>query len=67
MIDGLAMGGTRKGEYCRTIEMLVEMLNTSEENVKHALYFLHDSQYDNKDLLEMAELIPTNKLKKENQ
>lgn len=50
-------GATKKGEYYRTIEMLVDKLGCTEKQVMEALYFLYDSQYDNKDLKNMAELI----------
>ncbi|UUV46136.1 hypothetical protein [Bacillus phage vB_BanS-Thrax1] len=50
-------GATKNGEYHRTIEMLVEMTGKTEKEVMNILYFLHDSQYSNKDLKEMADLI----------
>jgi hypothetical protein len=49
-------GGTKTGEYLRTIEMLVEKTGKSQKEVAMILYFLHDSQYDNTDLKNMANL-----------
>lgn len=53
-------GGTKIGEYTRTIEMLMKMTNCGKNDIARILYFLHDSQYDNLDLKKMADLI-TNK------
>jgi hypothetical protein len=54
-------GATKNGEYYRTIDMLVNMTNKTEKEVMNILYFLYDSQYDNKDLKAMADLISTKK------
>lgn len=57
MIIGLANGGTKEGEYNRTIQMLKEKTGKTKEEVMHILYFLHDSQYGNNELREMADII----------
>ncbi|QDH49968.1 hypothetical protein BEYONPHE_281 [Bacillus phage Beyonphe] len=54
-------GATKEGEYYRTIEMLVEMTGKTEKEVMNILYFLYDSQYDNKDLRKIADLIANSK------
>lgn len=51
------LGATKNGEYHRTIEMLMNMTGKTEKELMKVLYFLHDSQYDNKDLKAMADLI----------
>lgn len=51
------MIGTKNGEYARTIEILMDKLDSSQESIAEILYFLYDSQYDNSDLKAMAELI----------
>lgn len=51
------IGGTKAGEYCRTIEMLMQKTGKSAKEVAGILYFLHDSQYDNADLKAMADLV----------
>lgn len=69
MIHYGMMGSTKNGEYARTIEMLRQMTTKKNKasdvlvDVERVLYFLHDSQYDRKDLLEMAKLITDNKKK----
>lgn len=65
-----SIGSTKDGEMYRTIEMLVEMTGSTEEEIMGALYFLYDSQYSNNDLLKMADLIRNkiaskNRLKKQ--
>jgi len=57
MSNACNIGGTKTGEYWRTIEMLMQKTNKSAEDIMYILYFLHDLQYDNKDLKEMANLI----------
>lgn len=57
MIEYGLFGSTKEGEYHRTIEMLTEMTGKSKKDVMRILYFLHDSQYDNKELKEIADLI----------
>lgn len=50
-------GATKEGEYYRTIDMLVNMTGKTKKEVMMILYFLYDSQYENKDLKSMADLI----------
>lgn len=50
-------GGTKVGEYWRTIEMLMQKTGKTKEEVMYILYFLYDSGYEGKDLKAMAELI----------
>jgi hypothetical protein len=50
------MGATKNGEYTRTIEMLMEKTGKTKKEVAMILYFLYDSQCDNKDLKAMADL-----------
>lgn len=58
---GNMLGATNKGEYYRAIEMLVEMTGETENKVMNILYYSHDSQYSNKGLIEIADLINSNK------
>ncbi len=53
----MCYGGTRVGEYWRTIEMLMEKTGKSKEDVMYILYFLRDSGYNGEDLKAMADLI----------
>lgn len=50
-------GGTLEGQHYRTIDMLKEMTDKSEEDVMHILYLLYDSQYGTKDMKDMADLL----------
>lgn len=50
-------GATKKGEYSRTVDMLMQKTGKSRTEVAYILYFLHDSQYSNADLKTMADLI----------
>lgn len=50
-------GGSKVGEYWRTIEMLMQKTGKTKEEVMYILYFLYDSSYEGKDLKAMAELI----------
>ena len=63
----MTVGGRRSGEYSRTIEMLVDMMGTgkTKQDVAMLLYFLHDSQYGNLELGEMADLIMGKKTHKD--
>lgn len=54
------IGATKTGEYWRTIEMLSKITGTNQQSIMEMLYFLYDSQYDNKDLKSMADLILRN-------
>ena len=54
------IGGTKQGEYWRTIEMLQEKTGKSQKEVMYILYFLYDSGYDGKDLKTMADLLHKN-------
>jgi hypothetical protein len=56
------IGGTKKGKYARTVEMLMNKTGKSAKEVAFILYFLHDSQYDNADLKTMADLITIKQL-----
>tara|TARA_R110001606_G_scaffold72764_1_gene167765 strand:- start:384 stop:581 length:198 start_codon:yes stop_codon:yes gene_type:complete len=53
------MGSTRNGEKYVSIEVLENILNNDKKSLKYnlmmALYFLYDSQYDNRDLKFMAD------------
>ena len=51
------IGGTKVGEYSRTVEMMSQKLGKSSNKIAEILYFLYDSQYDNSDLKAMADLI----------
>jgi hypothetical protein len=51
------MGATKTGEYWRTIEMLMQKTGKTDEEVAMILYFLHDMQYGNDELKEMADLV----------
>jgi hypothetical protein len=51
------IGSTKIGEYCRTIEMIMQKTGKTAKEIADVLYFLHDSQYDNLDLKVMADLI----------
>ncbi|AXQ67693.1 hypothetical protein KIOSHI_272 [Bacillus phage Kioshi] len=54
-------GATKEGEYYRTIDMLVNITGGTEKEIMSMLYFLHDSQYSNQDLKEIANLIANKK------
>lgn len=56
------IGATKHGEYFRTVDMLEQKTGKSREEVMYILYFLYDSQYCNKDLKNMADMI-ANELK----
>ncbi len=58
---GCMFGATKEGEYYRTIDMLVNITGSTEKEVMNMLYFLHDSQYSNQDLKEIANLIANKK------
>ena len=49
-------GGTKEGEYDRTIEMLMEKTGKSKKEVAMILYFLYDCGYDSVDLKSMADM-----------
>ncbi|WP_191396205.1 hypothetical protein [Flavonifractor sp. An306] len=53
----IPMGATKRGEYCRTVEMLVQMTHCSKADLMFALYLLADSNYGSEDLRAMAKLI----------
>lgn len=55
-------GGTKIGEYARTVEMLMQKTGKSKKEVAEILFFLYDSQYDNLDLKNMAALILKNQI-----
>jgi hypothetical protein len=57
--DGMN-GGTKKAEYHRSLEMIESIYKS--QGLAMMLYFLYDSQYENKDLKAMAEMA----LKEEN-
>lgn len=48
-------GGTKKGEYCRSIDLFEKIFK--EQGVYFALAFLYDSQYEREDLGEMMKII----------
>lgn len=50
-------GSTKEGEYHSTIDKLIDMTGKTKKEIMYLLYFLHDSQYSNKELKEMADLI----------
>ena len=52
---GICMGATKQGEYSRSIEVFMEKTGKSKKEIAMILYFLYDSQYDNKDLKAMAD------------
>lgn len=54
---GLINGGTKIGEYSKTVEMLVDMTGSTKEKIMRILYFLYDSSYEGKDLRDMANLL----------
>lgn len=53
----MPMGATKRGEYYRTVEMLVRMTHCSKADLMFALYLMADSGYGNGDLRAMAKLI----------
>jgi len=57
MFNFIGMGGTKKAEYRRTIEMLMEMTGQTKEKVMYILYLLSDCQYNCEDLQKMATII----------
>ena len=52
------LGGTKKQEYLRTIELLEEIFEA--KGIYFALAFLYDAGYDRKDIHNMMELIHPN-------
>jgi hypothetical protein len=52
-------GGTKDAEYRRTIEMFEDIYKT--KGLYYALALLYDSQYENKDLLGMMEILKPGK------
>lgn len=51
------IGSTKVAEYLRTIDMLVDMVHCTKEELMYLLYFLYDSSYEGKDLKAIANLI----------
>lgn len=61
------IGGTKIGEYARTIDILQKKTSFSDKEVMFLLYFLYDSQYTHEDLGVMARQIEDNlKIRKVN-
>lgn len=52
-------GATKNGEYYRTLEMVIEKVfeAKNEKDVMFLLYFLGDSQYNYKDLINLADIL----------
>ncbi len=57
------IGGTKQGEYNRTIEMLEEIFKT--QGIYFVLAFLWDSGYDRDDIKNMMEILEKKVKKKE--
>lgn len=55
-------GGTKKGEYCRSIDLFERIFN--EQGTYYALAFLYDSQYEREDLGEMMLIMKKEGLRK---
>lgn len=52
-------GATKNGEYYRTLEMVIEKVfeAKNEKDVMFLLYFLGGSQYNYKDLINLADIL----------